>query len=138
MEDFNLAHLLAEGYGLKNQINELQSRLRQINLELAERAEYKAGSSTGHIAAGHIMAKITKRQNVKWDQALLGIAHKEIGTELFSQAFTFEFKPINSRQLKAWLESEDISDKDKKLVTDARTVTEGAPTVTYESIDDAN
>ena len=103
-----------------------------------QQAEFKPGSSTGHIAAGGIMAKITKRQNVKWDQDALAVAHKQMGTELFAKAFTYKFEPINARQLKNWLASGDVPDEAKHLVLEARTVTEGAPSVVYEEAGDAD
>lgn len=134
----DIENLLKEGLALKLEIEARQKKLREINKSIAECAEYKPGSSTGHIAAGNIMAKVTKRQNVKWDQDALAVAHKKMGTELFAKAFTYKFEPINARQLKNWLTSEDVPDEAKHLVLDARTVTEGAPSVVYEEANDAD
>lgn len=128
----SIAELLKEGLALKTEIAQRQTRLHEINRVLAEAATYKPGSSTGHIAAGGIMAKVMKRQNVKWDQDALAVAHKKMGTELFAKAFTYKFEPINARQLKNWLSSGDVPDEAKHLVLEARTVTDGAPYVVYE------
>lgn len=130
--------LLREGITLKWEIDARQQKLREINKQIAEQAEYKPGSSTGHIAAGNIMAKVTRRQNVKWDQDALAVAHKKMGTELFAKAFTYKFEPINARQLKNWLSSGDVPDEAKHLVLEARTVTEGAPSVVYEEAGDVD
>lgn len=133
-----IENLLREGITLKWEIEARQKKLREINKNIAEQAEFKPGSSTGHIAAGGIMAKVTKRQNVKWDQDALAVAHKQMGTELFAKAFTYKFEPINARQLKNWLASGDVPDEAKHLVLEARTVTEGAPSVVYEEAGDAD
>lgn len=133
-----IENLLREGITLKWEIESRQKKLREINKNIAEQAEFKPGSSTGHIAAGGIMAKVTKRQNVKWDQDALAVAHKKMGTELFAKAFTYKFEPINSRQLKNWLASGAVPDEAKHLILEARTVTEGAPSVVYEEAGDAD
>ena len=130
--------LLRQGITLKWEIEARQKKLREINKKIADCAEYKPGSSTGHIAAGNIMAKVTRRQNVKWDQDALAVAHKKMGTELFAKAFTYKFEPINARQLKNWLASGDVPDEAKHLILEARTVTEGAPSVVYEDACDAD
>lgn len=83
--------LLREGITLKWEIEARQQRLRKINKDIAEQAEFKPGSSTGHIAAGGIMAKVTKRQNVKWDQDALAVAHKK-----WVLSFSPRPSPINS------------------------------------------
>ena len=133
-----IENLLREGFSLKMEIETRQQKLRDINKQIAEQAEFKPGSSTGHIAAGNILAKVTRRQNVKWNQDALAVAHKKMGTELFAKAFTYKFEPINARQLRNWLASGDIPDEAKHLVLDARTVTEGAPSVVYEEAGDAD
>jgi hypothetical protein len=133
-----IENLLREGITLKREIEARQQKLREINKSIAECAEYKPGSSTGHVAAGGIMAKVTKRQNVKWDQDALAVAHKKMGTALFAKAFTYKFEPINARQLKNWLASGGVPDEAKHLILEARTVTEGAPSVVYEEAGDAD
>ena len=133
-----IENLLREGFSLKMEIETRQQKLREINKQIAEQAEFKPGSSTGHIAAGNIMAKVTRRQNVKWDQDALAVAHKKMGTELFAKAFTYKFEPINARQLKNWLASGDVPDEAKHLILEARTVTKGAPSVVYEEASDAD
>lgn len=131
-------NLLREGFSLKMEIETRQQKLRDINKQIAEQTEFKPGSSTGHIAAGNILAKVTRRQNVKWNQDALAVAHKKMGTELFAKAFTYKFEPINARQLRNWLASGDVPDEAKHLILEARTVTEGAPSVVYEEASDAD
>ena len=133
-----IENLLREGFSLKMEIETRQQKLREINKQIAEQAEFKPGSSTGHIAAGNILAKVTRRQNVKWDQDALAVAHKKMGTELFAKAFTYKFEPINARQLRNWLASGDVPDEAKHLILEARAVTEGAPSVVYEEAGDAD
>lgn len=133
-----IENLLREGITLKWEIEARQKKLREINKKIAECAEFKPGSSTGHVSADGIMAKVTKRQDVKWDQDALAVAHKQMGTELFAKAFTYKFEPINARQLKNWLASGDVPDEAKHLILEARTVTEGAPSVVYEEASDAD
>ena len=62
---YTIENLLRKGITLKWEIEARQKKLREINKQIAEEAEFKPGSSTGHVAAGGIMAKVTKRQNVK-------------------------------------------------------------------------
>lgn len=138
MDSINISALLKEGLSIKSEIAKEQARLHEINRVLAEAATYKPGSATGRVAAGGILAKVTRRQNVKWDQDALAVAHKKMGTELFAKAFTYKFEPINARQLKNWLASGDVPDEAKHLVLEARTVTEGAPSVVYEEANDAD
>ncbi len=131
----NLAELLKEGLALKTEIAQRQNRLHEINRVLADAAEYKPGSSTGRVAAGGILARVTRRQNTKWDQAALSAACQKIGAPLFKKAFTYEFKPIDARTLRAWLSSDDTPDEAKQLIEAARTITDGLPSVTYEVAD---
>lgn len=86
--------LLRKGITLKWEIETRQKKLREINKKIAEQAEFKPGSSTGHIAAGGIMAKVTRRQNIKWDQDALAVAHKKMGTELFAKRLRTNSNPL--------------------------------------------
>ena len=131
----DVSALLREGWQLKQRIDADTARLRQINAALAELCEYPEGRMTGHMAAGHIRAKITKKVNLKWDQAKLRKALDAMGLDEFRKVFKYEFKPLGARELKGFLDfgkPEHVA-----LVKGALTEAPGAPAVSYEVIEDA-
>lgn len=131
----DLGSLLSEGAKLKARIDADKARLGQINRELEALAVFPEGKSTAHVAAGGFRAIIQRKETVKWDQKKLGEAMKDIGAEGFQKVFTYEFKPLGAKQLKAFLEfgkPEDVA-----AVKAAMTVAQGAPSVKYEeALDD--
>ncbi|MBR4747760.1 MAG: hypothetical protein IK061_10275 [Desulfovibrio sp.] len=131
----DVSALLREGYQLKQKIDADTARLRQVNAALAELCEYPDGKMTGHLSAGTIRAKVTKKVNLKWDQARLLKAYDAMGAEEFRKVFKYEFKPKGAKELAGFLDfgkPEHVA-----LVQGALTETPGAPAVTYEVIEDA-
>lgn len=131
----DVSALLREGWQLKQRIDSDTARLRQINAALAELCEYPEGKMTGHLSAGSIRAKVTRKVNLKWDQARLLRAYDTMGAEEFRKVFKYEFKPKGAKELKGFLDfgrPEHVA-----LVKGALTETPGAPSVAYEVIEDA-
>jgi restriction endonuclease S subunit len=122
--------LIKEGAQLKAFIATSTERLRTINERLATAAEYKDGSKTGHLFGAGYQVKISLRDNVKWDQAKIAqlIAHLPNAKECFKT----EYKPDNKKLDAAIARSEEL----EQAVNWARTVSPGAPTVTYEMVDE--
>ncbi|MCR5259511.1 MAG: hypothetical protein K6E40_15300 [Desulfovibrio sp.] len=131
----DVSALLSEGFKLKTRIDADTARLRQVNAALAGLCEYPEGKMTGHLAAGSIRAKITKKVNVKWDQARLLKACDAMGAEEFRKVFKYEFRPLGAKELKGFLDfgrPEHVA-----LVKGALTETPGSPSVSYEVAEDA-
>ena len=122
--------LIQEGARLKEQILAMTDRLREINAQLAECAEYPNGGKTGHLSGGGYLIKVILRDNIKWDQERIQqmISHLPGVKECFKA----EYKPDNRKLEKVMAKDEAV----EKAVAWARTVTPGAPTVTYERLDE--
>jgi len=127
-----LAELLREGEALKRAIADDTKRLRNINQQVAAAAQFKGGAKTGHAVAGGIRAKVTLRENTRWDQGRLAQL-KAWHPELFRNAFASEYKPLSAKALEAVAGANpDFA----QGVTWARTVSDGAPQVEYELLED--
>jgi hypothetical protein len=125
------AELLQEGYDLKLAIDRMTERLRQINKELESIADF-GDKSTAHIVAGGIAVRIQRKENVKWDQGKIGQLADVMDGPTFAHLFKTEFKP-DGKAISAYLRFGEH----KEGVEWARTVTPGAPSVTYEVITEA-
>lgn len=130
----DLGSLLSEGMKLKVRIDADKARLAEINRELEALASFPEGKATAHLAAGGFRATVTRKTTVKWDQKKLAGAMDAIGAEAFQKVFTYEFKPLGAKQLKAFLEfgePEAIA-----AVRAAMTEAPAAPSVRYEEVMD--
>lgn len=116
---------------LKDKITTLTDELRQINETLAGTADFKPGSKTGHISGRHFAAKISLRENVKWDQPRLNEARAVMGDAEFFRVFKWTFEPVSAKTLAGALEFGQHAE----LIEAARTVTEGTPYVTFEKLE---
>jgi hypothetical protein len=125
-----LADLIKEGAELKSYIDQATAKLREINSALAEAAEYSDGSRTGHIYGAGYKVKVALRDNVKWDQERINQILQLIPSA--AGCFKTEYKPDNKKLDAAIARSEEL----EKAVGWARTVTPGAPTVTYELVEE--
>lgn len=128
----SLADAVDRAAGLKARATAITEELRQLNLFIAEKAEYKEGQQTGHAAGAHFIAKVQRRENVKWDQGKLEAVRAEVGDESFWGPFTFEIKPRPARDFTAKLAA--LPPEAVAAVMAARTATPGAPAVTYEEL----
>jgi len=119
--------LLEEAYSLKREIDAKTTRLREINRQIAEQVEFD-GKKSCWITGQHVKAKITLRDNVKWDQQRLVKVRDQF--QHFTDAFKAEYKPISSKALEVACVNPDFA----KAIEWARTITSGAPSVTYELV----
>ena len=124
----NVEDAIVRGAELKIQIDYLTSELRKINLFLSEQAEYKPGSKTGHLEACGIKVKVSTRENVKYDQDRLVTVRQHF--PFFEEVFRSKWEP-DSKALSAFMATDG---EFRKAVEWSRTVTPGAPTVTYTKI----
>lgn len=121
---------IQQGAKLKAEITAMTEQLRAINAELADQAEYQDGAKTGYVVGGGYKVKVVMRDNVKWDQSRIAqiISHLPTAKECFKT----EYKPDNKKLDAAMAKDEEI----EKAVNWARTVTPGAPTVSYELLEE--
>lgn len=128
--DPEIVTLAQRGLQLKNQIDDAQKELREVNARLVELAEYKPGSSTSHVRAGGVHAIVTQKEYVKWDQDGLEGVREKLGDETFFRLFSWEFSPRNKRDIDAYLEFGD--EAVVASIKQAMTTKPGAPSVKYE------
>jgi hypothetical protein len=123
--------LLQEAFRLKQVIDVHTSRLRDINKKIAESAVFGDGRSTTTILGQHIKAKIRLRDNVKWDQQRLEQVRSHFPDETMA-VFVPKYEPRGKAALDGMCaQNEEFA----KAVDWCRTVTPGAPSVTYELIE---
>ena len=122
--------LIVEGAQLKELISTMTERLREINAQLAECADFPNGGKTGRLIGGGYLIKVVLRDNIKWDQERIQqmISHLPAAVECFKA----EYKPDNRKLEKVMAKDEAV----EKAVAWARTITPGAPTVTYERLEE--
>jgi len=130
--EHNAAALVDQAATLKATITDLTERLRRVNLTLAERADYKPGSKTGHLAGRHFVAKVQRKDYVKWDQDLLHDVREVMGDVEFFRIFKWTFEPKSAKTLAGAMEFGAHAE----LIGAARTVTEGSPYITFERLED--
>lgn len=131
----DISELLREGYQLKARMAADKERLAQINAAIAGMATFSGACKTARLAASGYVAKVQRKETVVWDQNALGKAVQVMGVPEFRKAFTFEYKPKSSRELTAYMAAPDTPDEYRKLIDAARTVKEGAPSVSYEFVE---
>lgn len=131
----DITELLREGYQLKERMAADKTRLAQINAAIAAQATFSGACKTARLAASGYVAKVQRKETVVWDQNALGKAVQVMGVPEFRKAFTFEYKPKSSRELTAYMAAPDTPDEYRKLIDAARTVKEGAPSVSYEFVE---
>lgn len=131
----DISELLREGYQLKARMAADKERLAQINAAIAGMATFSGACKTARLAASGYVAKVQRKETVTWDQKLLYKAVSRMGVEEFKKAFTFEYKPKSSKELKDYMAAPDTPDEYRKLIDAARTVKEGAPSVTFEFVE---
>ena len=132
MADVNA--LIREGMEIKARMDADKKRLQSINNTLAELAEYREGSQTGHIYDTNLHVKVQRKTNVKWDQAELNRARVALGDDLFFEVFKWEFKPASKKALDGFMQYGDKTCVE--LVRGAMTETPGTPAVEYELLEE--
>ena len=121
-----MQNLIQQGYQIKNQIAQLTEQLHAINKQIADLAEYKNGSKTGHIITPDFKVVVTQRENVKWDTEKL-MSIKNFFGDRFDSLVKVEYKP-DVKKIKK--EGGEVA----RAFNWAKEVTQGTPSVTYELI----
>lgn len=130
-----VSQLMREGMEIKARMDADKARLASINATLANLATYKEGSNTGHIYDANYHVKVTRKVNVKWDQAELSRARNALGDDLFFEVFKWKYEPASKKALDGFLQYGDKMMV--ALVEAAKTETPGTPAVEYETLEDA-
>jgi hypothetical protein len=124
--------LVREGARLKAQIATAESKLKEINARLAEIAHFEPGSKTAHLVAAGYRVKVQRREYVSWDQEKLQQIRAHVGDLRFGGTFKVEYKPHNMKAVNAALMDPEMGE----ALRWAMTVKEGAPSVTYELLEE--
>ena len=120
--------LIKEAYQIKTKVAQMQSRLKEINLQVAEQAEYKEGSKTGHIYTPDFEVTVSLRENVKWNQERLSEISRHIPE--FNKLVKTEIKP-DVRKIKK------LENNHQKAFDWCKEVKPAAPSVTYSLVEAA-
>ena len=126
----NIEQLIVEGAKAKAEIDALSLRLKTITSALDQAAEFKNGSKTGYLVGGGFKVKVVRRENTKWDQKNLQVMRGYF--KQFGQAFKADYKPKSAKELEKAMQ---LDPEFEKAVNWARTVTPGAPGVTFEQLE---
>lgn len=132
----DMSKLMREAMQIKARMDADKKRLAEINAAIADEVVFDGDCKTARLAMDGMMAKVQLRETVSWDQDALRAACKVIGADAFRKAFEYEFKPVSARALQSWLASPETPDEWRRLVTDARTIKTGAPSVSYEVVEE--
>jgi hypothetical protein len=126
--------LIREGATLKQAIDHMTAKLRQINRELAALAEFKDGGKTTHLVGAGYRVRIQLKENITWAQEKLSQLREHMPAEQFDRLFRMVFEPASKKVLDGFLENSE-----PHLVEGIRwamKVKPGAPQVTYEQMEE--
>lgn len=124
--------LILEGLGLKAEIVERQTRLKEIQAQLTPMAVFPEGKNTATVQGNGVMAKVANKVEYAWDQGKLNTARVTLGDEAFLGLFAFEWKPKAKKELDGFLKH---SPKDKSQpVLDALTI-KNSQSVSFERVE---
>lgn len=122
----NINELVQQGYLIKMQISALTDKLHGIHQQIADSADYRDGSKTGHIHTPDFKITVSQRENVKWNTDKLMSVKNYFGDK-FDSLVKYEIKP-DIRKIKA------TGGEIEKAFLWAKESTAGQPQVTYEMI----
>ena len=131
MTEQQIEGLIEEGAALKAEVQEKTQRLREIGAILAEQAQFPEGKNTAHIVGCRFKATVQKKENVSFDQELLGQARFGLGDAQFFELFSWEFKPRAKKDLDAFLKHSPKAD----LVRQAMVIKPATPSVSFAALE---
>ena len=119
---------------LKSEVEQKTAQLRDLAKQLAGSATFPEGKNTAHMVSGGYDFTIQRKENVRWDQKKLATCRADFGDDLFFKLFGWKYEP-NTKILNGFFETGDPSQIG--MVLDARTVSPGAPQISFEAIEQA-
>ncbi|MDA8306719.1 MAG: hypothetical protein M0Z81_07825 [Deltaproteobacteria bacterium] len=128
----SLESLIREGAELKREIEAKTTRLRSINLLLAENAPFKSGQKTACLIGGGYKVRIRLHENLTWDQEKIAAFRKYLPAEKFFELFKMIYEPTSKKAIEGFIAhaDKDLSDGLKWCMS----VKPGAPQLTYEKL----
>ena len=127
----SVAALIDRAGALDAEVKRKTEELRTMKARVAELAEYKEGSKTGHAFGGRFKITVSLRENVKWDQDALNKLRDKMGDEEFFKVFEWAFEPKSKKLLDGAIEFGRFGEAIKGTFT----TTPGAPQVTFKPIE---
>ncbi len=129
----SIENLVHEAYRLDREVKEKTARLRDLKKQIEAAAAFPAGKNTGQLSTPHYSVKVTRKFNETWDQTILNSTVRgTLGDGIFLKLFRFKFEP-EAKQLSGYLEHGP--EEHKALIEDARTIRDGAPQITFETLE---
>lgn len=130
----NKAEALVREYArVKHEADALTERAREIARTLAELAEYKEGSKTGHILTSAYKVTTTIKEGVTWDQDALEAARIKMDDD-FLKVFKWKFEPKSAKALTGFFDY--ASPAQVEMVRKAMTVKPAQPQVRLDRLED--
>lgn len=127
-----ISELIKTGAQLKNELDNIQARLKEINQQIFEQTTFANGKNTVNTQAGNINAKIQRKETYSWDQVKLDTARQILGDSKFLEIFAFKWKESSKKAIDGFLAHAPA--EQKKPVMDALTI-KPSFSVTYEVTD---
>ena len=124
--------LIREGAELRNEIESKTTRLRQINLRLAELARFKSGQKTAYLVGAGYKVQIRLHENITWDQEKILKFREYLPEEKFAELFKVVYEPTSKKAIDGFVAhaDKDLSDGLKWCMS----IKPGAPQVIYEKL----
>ena len=123
-----------EYVSLKSEVEQKTARLRDLAKQIAAVTTFPEGKNTAHAVEAGYNFTIQRKENVRWDQKKLATCRADFGDDLFFKLFGWKYEP-NTKILNGFFETGDPSQIG--MVLDARTVSPGAPQISFEAIEQA-
>jgi len=125
--------LILEGARLKGEIDCALSRLRRINLKLAESARFENGRRTAYLFGAGYKVKVRLQENISWDQEKLLKLREYLPEAKFSELFKVVYEPMSKKAIEGFIAygDQDLADGVKWCMS----IRTGAPHVTYEPVE---
>ena len=116
-----LEQAITEAVAVKHQIEELKSRLTDLQAEIIDKVQIPEGKRTGYAESDNVRARVQLMEKYKWDQDKLNAARATMGDNAFLKAFTYEWKPVDKKTIDIFLQRYATPEQ-KALISDAMTV----------------
>jgi hypothetical protein len=113
---------------LSRQKAAIEKEMKDLRLEIIRAAQYPTGSKTARIIGRRFVAKIEKKEEIKYDKTSLKKAMNEIGEDEFKTFFDWEFIPKAKKpEIDAYIKLSPHGG----LIAEARKVREMSPSVSF-------
>jgi hypothetical protein len=124
--------LIQEGAKLKEDIQEMTARLRQIHLRLIENTSFHDGKNTATLSGAGYKVKISLRESIAWDQEKILKFREYVPEKKFVELFKVIYEPTSKKMIDGFIAHADceLSNGLKWCMT----IKPAAPQVSYEKL----